>query len=109
LFCRIIQNWRGRPLTDRTAVVELIGATTTKSGLKVECALDTRTYDKGVKVSDAEMANLDISGDEFHPEWNYTIKPCRPEAWPLSKRVSFREMRSGRLQYRGKRKIRRRQ
>jgi Rhodopirellula transposase DDE domain len=80
LFCHITQNWRGRPLTDRLAVVELIGATTTKSGLKVECALDTRTYEKGVKVSDAEMANLDISGDEFHPEWNYTIKPRHREA-----------------------------
>ncbi|RRH86294.1 ISAzo13 family transposase [Mesorhizobium tamadayense] len=75
LFCHITQNWRGRPLTDRVAVVQLIGATTTKSGLKVDCALDTRTYPKGIKVSDAEMAALDITGDTFHPEWNYTIKP----------------------------------
>ena len=75
LFCRITQNWRGRPLTDRLAVVELIGATTTKTGLKVQCALDTRSYEKGVKVSNAEMASLDITGDPFHPEWNYTIKP----------------------------------
>lgn len=75
LFCRITQNWRGRPLIDRAAVVELIGATTTKTGLKVECALDTRTYQKGVKVSDAQMASLNITGDDFHPEWNYTIKP----------------------------------
>ena len=55
LFCHITQNWRGRPLTDRLAVVELIGATTTKTGLKVECALDKRTYQKGIKVSNAEM------------------------------------------------------
>ena len=75
LFCRITQTWRGRPLTDRMTVVELIGATTTKAGLKVECALDERTYQKGVRVSKAEMAALDIAGDEFHPEWNYTIKP----------------------------------
>jgi hypothetical protein len=75
LFCHITQNWRGRPLTDRVAVVELIGATTTKAGLKVECALDPRTYEKGIKVSDAEMQSLDITGDTFHPEWNYTIKP----------------------------------
>ena len=74
-FCHITQNWRGRPLTDRLAVVELIGATTTKAGLKVECALDTRTYEKGIKVSDAEMELLNIEGDDFHPEWNYTIKP----------------------------------
>jgi hypothetical protein len=67
LFCPITQNWRGRPLTDRLAVVELIGATTTKTGLKVECALDTRTYKKGIKVSKAEMKGLDIVGDAFHP------------------------------------------
>jgi hypothetical protein len=75
LFCHITQNWRGRPLTNHLAVVELIGATTTKTGLKVQCALDPRTYEKGVKVSATEMASLDIFGDPFHPEWNYTIKP----------------------------------
>ncbi len=64
-------------MTDRVAVVELIGATTTDAGLKVECVLDERTYEKGIKVSAAEMKALDISGDEFHPEWNYTIKPRR--------------------------------
>ena len=75
MFCHITQNWRGRPLTDRLAIVELIGATTTKAGLKVECALDTRTYEKGIKISDAEMQLLNIEGDDFHPEWNYNIKP----------------------------------
>ena len=69
------QNWRGRPLTSRTAIVELIAATTTKTGLTVRCELDENTYAKGVKVSDAEMAALNISGDAFHPEWNYTIAP----------------------------------
>ena len=75
LFCHITQTWRGRPLTDRLAVVALIAATTTKAGLKVESALDTRTYVKGIKVSNAEMKALDILGDPFHPEWNYTIRP----------------------------------
>jgi hypothetical protein len=75
MFCHITQNWRGRPLTDHLTIVELIGATTTKSGLKVDCALDTRTYEKGIKVSDAEMNALKIIGDDFHPEWNYTINP----------------------------------
>jgi hypothetical protein len=80
LFCHITQTWRGRPLTDRLAVVELIAATTTKTGLRVESALDTRTYEKGIKVSDAEMQALNITGDAFHPEWNYTISPRpRPE------------------------------
>jgi hypothetical protein len=64
LFCHITQNWRGRPLTDRLAVVELIGATTTKTGLKVESALDTRSYQKGIKVRNAEMKCLDITGDQ---------------------------------------------
>jgi Rhodopirellula transposase DDE domain len=75
MFCHITQNWRSRPLTDRAAVVELIAATTTKTGLKIESALDTRTYEKGIKVSKAEMNRLNIRGDTFHPEWNYTITP----------------------------------
>jgi hypothetical protein len=54
---------------------QLIGATTTETGLKVECILDERIYEKGKKISDAEMAALNITGDAFHPEWNYTIKP----------------------------------
>ena len=78
LFCHITQNWRGRPLTDRLAAVELIGATTSNAGLKVESALDTRRYQKGIKVSNAAMKRLDITGDQFHPEWNYTIKPRPP-------------------------------
>src|SRR6266436_1689016 len=75
LFCYITQTWRGRPLVDRMAVVELIAATTTKAGLRVESALDTATYQKGIKVSNAEMKTLDIQGDAFHPEWNYIIRP----------------------------------
>jgi hypothetical protein len=55
------------------AVVELIGATTTS--LKVECALDERTYEKGIRINKAEMKLLNIQGDAFRPEWNYTIKP----------------------------------
>ena len=78
LFCHITQNWRARPLTDRLAVVELIAATTTKTGLKVESALDTRSYKKGIKVSKAAMKCLNITGDQFHPEWNYTVKPRQP-------------------------------
>jgi len=61
LFCHITQNWRGRPLANRFAVVELIGATTTKTGLKVESVLDTRSYRKGIKVSKAAMKSLDTS------------------------------------------------
>jgi len=75
MFCHITQTWRGRPLTDRLTVVELIGATTTTTGLKVECAVDPHTYQKGVKVSDAEFAAIHLVGDAFHPEWNYSIYP----------------------------------
>jgi hypothetical protein len=75
LFCHITQNWRGKPLTTRETVVELIASTTTKTGLTVRCELDTRDYPKGIKVTDADMATLNINGDIFHPEWNYTISP----------------------------------
>lgn len=78
LFCHITENWRGTPLTSRLVVVELIAATTTRTGLKVRCELDTRTYPKGIKVSDEEMAGLNIEGDAFHPEWNYTVSPRMP-------------------------------
>ena len=75
LFCHITQTWRGKPLTSRETVVELIASTTTRTGLTVRCELDTRSYPKGIKVSDAEMKTLNIKGDTFHPEWNYTISP----------------------------------
>jgi hypothetical protein len=78
LFCHITQTWRGKPLTSRLVVVELIAATTTTTGLRVRCELDTRSYPKGIKVTDAEMAALNIAGDTFHPEWNYTISPRAP-------------------------------
>ncbi len=79
LFCHITQNWRGKPLTSRLTVVELIAATTTKTGLQVRCELDTNAYPKGIKVSDADMAALNITGDAFHPEWNYTLSPRSPK------------------------------
>ena len=78
LFCHITQTWRGKPLISRETVVELIASTTTKTGLTVRCELDTRDYPKGIKVCDAEMMTLNIKGDTFHPEWNYTISPREP-------------------------------
>ena len=79
LFCHITQTWRGKPLTTQTAVVELIAATTTTAGLTVRCELDPRSYPKGIKVTDLEMAGLNITSDAFHPEWNYTIAPKPPD------------------------------
>jgi hypothetical protein len=75
MFCHITQTWRATPLTSRLVVVDLIANTTTKTGLTVRCELDTNTYPKGIKVSDAEMATLNVKGDAFHPDWNYTISP----------------------------------
>jgi hypothetical protein len=78
LFCHITQTWRGKPLTSRETAVDLIASTTTRTGLTVRCELDMRDYPKGIKVSDAEMMTLNIKGDTFHPEWNYTISPRVP-------------------------------
>ena len=78
MFCHITQTWRGKPLVSRVAVVELIAATTTKTGLTVQCELDKKSYAKGIKVTDADMATLNIESDLWHPEWNYTIRPRPP-------------------------------
>jgi Rhodopirellula transposase DDE domain len=77
LFSYITQNWRGKPLVSRQAIVQLIANTTTTTGLLVRAALDTNTYETGIKVSDEEMAKLRLRRARFHGEWNYTIKPRR--------------------------------
>jgi len=79
LFSYISQNWRAKPLVSYRTIVELIGATTTKTGLAARCELDQRAYSKGIRVSDEDMAALNIYRDPFHGEWNYTIKPQKPE------------------------------
>ena len=78
LFSFITQNWRGKPLVSYQTIVQLIGATTTRTGLKVQCAIDDARYPAGVKVSDAEMADLKLTPHAFHGEWNYTIEPRPP-------------------------------
>jgi hypothetical protein len=75
LFSYISMNWKGQPLVDYETVVQLIGAVTTKTGLKVKSQLDLNTYEKGKKVSDEELQSINIHRHEFHGEWNYTIKP----------------------------------
>ena len=79
LFAFITQNWRGKPLISREVIIQLIGATTTDKGLDVQCCLDENEYPKAIKVSDAEMAAINLACDDFHGEWNYTISP-RPRA-----------------------------
>ena len=76
LFSQITKNWRGRPLESLEVIVSLIGATSTKTGLKVKASLDTKTYESGVRIADKEMENLNINRHEFHGnDWNYTILP----------------------------------
>jgi len=77
LFSNITMNWRGRPLTTHEVVVELIAATTTRTGLTVRAELDRNTYPKGVKVTDAQLAAAGVRGHKFHGEWNYDIAPKR--------------------------------
>jgi transposase len=75
LFSFISINWRAKPLISRQVVIDLIAATTTRTGLKVYAELDERTYPDKIKVSDTELAAVQIDRHRFHPEWNYTIKP----------------------------------
>ena len=75
LFSHISMNWRGRPLISHEVIVKLIGATTTKTGLRVRAKLDKQKYPLKVKVSDEAMRSLNIKTDPFHGEWNYTIRP----------------------------------
>ena len=75
LFSFITMNWRAKPLTTYRTVVELIAATTTKTGLRIEADLDQGYYPTGQKISEANFKALPVTGHEFHGEWNYTIRP----------------------------------
>ena len=79
LFAFITQNWRGKPLVSHQVIVQLIANTTTSTGLTVKCRLDENSYEKGIKVTDAEMAKLNISQADFHGEWNYTFQPRKQD------------------------------
>ena len=75
LFSFIARNWRGQPLVSRQAVISLIGATTSTAGLKVYAQLDESTYERGIKITDAQLATVNLTPNTFHGEWNYTISP----------------------------------
>jgi hypothetical protein len=75
LFSFISSNWRGEPLRDYETIVRLIASTTTAKGLTVTCRLDRRRYPAGRKISDEQMAGINITPLRFHGEWNYTIHP----------------------------------
>jgi hypothetical protein len=75
LFSQIAVNWRGEPLVRLEAVIRLIGATTTTTGLTVRAAIDPGRYPTGIKVTDGEIEAVNLHPAEFHGEWNYTIHP----------------------------------
>jgi hypothetical protein len=75
LFSFIGTNWRGKPLESHEVIINLINATTTNTGLKAYARLDTSAYPKGVEVTDAQLAAVNIHRHDFRGEWNYTIKP----------------------------------
>jgi len=75
LFSFISINWRGKPLRSYRTIVQLIAATTTDAGLKVRAELDENKYPKGVRITDAQLAAVNLTPHDFHGEWNYTISP----------------------------------
>jgi len=75
LFSFISMNWRAKPLVSYRVIVDLIGATTTDTGLTVRCELDAGRYPKGITVTDQDMAAININRGDFHGEWNYSIRP----------------------------------
>ena len=75
LFSFISQNWRGKPLISHEVIINLIAATSTRTGLKVYAQLDERPYPKKQIVTDKQLAAVNLTGHQFHPEWNYTISP----------------------------------
>jgi len=75
LFSFIARNWRGEPLTSRQAVVSLIAATTSTKGLKVYAQLDENAYERKIKITDAQLAAVNLHRHAFHGDWNYTITP----------------------------------
>ena len=77
LFCHITQNWRGRPLVSHEVIVNLIANTATTKGLTVQAELDTDVYPIGIKVTDEELAQVNLKPADFHGNWNYTIAPKR--------------------------------
>lgn len=77
MFCHITENWRGRPLVSQAVIVNSIANTTTRAGLTIKAKLDKNSYEKGITISDDEMAEINIQRDKFHGDWNYTIRPGR--------------------------------
>ena len=80
LFSFISTNWRGKPLISHEVIINLISATTTTTGLKVYAQLDDREYKKGIKISDQQLATINITRNTFHGDWNYTVAPSHTQS-----------------------------
>lgn len=78
MFNHISANWRGRPLSSHEVIINLIGSTTSTTGLKVRAELDKGVYPTGVKIPDTEFAAVHLKRERFHGEWNYSIRPSHP-------------------------------
>jgi hypothetical protein len=68
-------NWRGKPLESLEVILSLIGATTTSTGLKLYAQLDQGTYERGLEITDDQLATVNITRHTFHGDWNYTVNP----------------------------------
>lgn len=75
MFCHITQNWRGRPLVSHDVIINLIANTVTAQGLRIKAGLDHKTYPLGIKVTDDELAAVNIQPASFHGDWNYCVLP----------------------------------
>ena len=80
LFSFISTNWRGKPLETREVIINLIAGTTTTTGLKIYAQLDDRTYEKGITVTDQQLATVKMTRDAFHGDWNYSITPSETKS-----------------------------
>jgi hypothetical protein len=77
MFCHITQNWRGRPLVSHDVIINLIANTTTQAGLRIRAELDKGAYPIGIKITKAELTELNLKLEKFHGDWNYTLRPQR--------------------------------
>jgi len=75
MFCHITQNWRGRPLVSHEVIINLISNTATEQGLTIQAELDRSSYATGIKVTDEQLAAVNITPEGFHGDWNYSIQP----------------------------------
>ena len=75
MFSFVSLNWRGKPLESLEMIINLIAGTTTSAGLKLYAQLDQREYERGIDITDEQLASVNITRHTFHGDWNYTVTP----------------------------------